>query len=410
MRFYRGIRFALAATLLLRSADLTLNAAEQSEIRRVVDANTAFAFDLYGQLKTNTGNVFFSPFSISTCLAMTYAGAGGDTAKQMAQVLHFPTNTGLLHVSMGEIQRQLANAQGQNGNELTVANGLWAQSTHPFLAAFLSVAKMNYAAELRQVDFTTAADAAAVEMGQWITAKTKGRIQAMFAPGSVGVDTRLVLVNLIYFKGRWTHTFAKSDTAQAPFHISPGNDVEVSLMHHLDMVKYAESDVFQTVELPYTGGALSTVIILPRNSGALAQVEAWLSPQFFSRWLSQMRPAKVEMFLPAFTLEVSLGLSSHLSKMGMTDAFQFPKADFSGMDGARDLFVWGILHKAWVQVNEEGTEAAAATSATVNVKGAGPPPPPVFRADHPFIFLIRDTRSGSLLFLGRLSQPTGPGT
>jgi serpin B len=408
MRFCRGIHFALAATLLLCFADLSLHAADQGEIRRVVDGNTAFAFNLYSQLKTNTGNVFFSPLSISTCLAMAYAGAHGATATQMAQALHFPTNAGTLHLSLGEIQRQLRNLQGQNGIELNIANGLWAQSSHSFLPAFLNVAKTCYDAEPRQVNFTTGADAAALEMSQWISAKTKGRIQSLVVPGSLSPLTRLVLANAMYFKGRWAHLFDKSGTAPAPFHISAGNDVDIPLMHHFDIVRYTESDVFQAVELPYTGGGLSMVLFLPRKPASLPQLEAWLSPQFLSRWLGQMSAKTVEIFLPGFQLEAGLNLNYELAKMGMLDAFQ-PKADFSGIDGDPDLFISAILHKAWVQVNEEGTEAATGTSSMLSQSSHAPPPSPVFRADHPFIFMIRETRSGCLLFLGRLSQPTRPG-
>ncbi len=218
--------------------------------------------------------------------------------------------------------------------------------------------------------------------------------------------TRLVLANAIYFKGVWANPYDKAQTSVQPFHVSMATQVDVPLMHHFDNVRYMENTNFQAVELAYRSNGLSMVILLPRQIDACSNLENQLAPALLSRSLSQMKQQRVEIFLPRFKLESGFDLNDTLSRMGMTDTFG-PKANFSGIDGTKLLYISGIFHKAWGEVNEEGTEAAAATAVTVTASAImkPPPPPPVFRADHPFIFLIRDTRLGTLLFLGRLANP-----
>jgi serpin B len=384
-----------------------MQAAQPGQTQALVDGNTAFACDLYSQLRNSPGNLFFSPYSVSTALAMTYAGARGDTETQMAQVLHLGKNQPGLHSAFGALQRQLNQAQQQKGIELSVANALWAQQDHPFLPAFLDIGKSEYEASLSQTDFKTSAEAARLEINGWVARKTKDRIKDILPPGSLDLYTRLVLANAIYFKGAWAEPFPKAETSPQPFHLTASRQTDVPLMHHFDTVKYLGNDSFQAVELPYAGGELSQVVLLPRKIDGCGALEGQLSAGFLSRCLGQMKRQPVELFLPRFKMESNFKLGDTLGKMGMSDAFG-PKANFSGMDGTQNLFISDVFHKAWVEVNEEGTEAAAAT--VVAVPGSvgmtkPPPPPPVFRADHPFIFCIRDTRSGSLLFLGRLADP-----
>ena len=376
------------------------------QTQALVDGNTAFACDLYAQLRSQPGNLFFSPYSISTALAMTCAGARGDTEKQMTQVLHLGRDPAAVHRAFGELQRLLAEADQQNGIQLRIANALWAQQSHPFLPAFLNIGKDDYQASLKLADFSTAAEAARRKINGWVAQQTKDRIQDILPPGSVDAATRLVLANAIYFKGAWAATFKKADTCPQPFYLSATSQKDTPLMHHLDEVRYMETGDFQAVELPYRGEQLSMLILLPRRMDGCGQLETRLTPGLLSGALAQMQRRKVDLFLPRFKTESSFALSRTLAGMGMSDAFG-PKADFSGMDGARQLYISGVFHKAWVEVNEEGTEAAAATAVTVAALAVhrAPPPPPVFRADHPFIFCIRDTRSGSLLFLGRFADP-----
>jgi serine protease inhibitor len=395
----------IASLLLCVSFGIT-TAAEPSSAARLAEGNAAFALDLYSQLKAQPGNLFFSPYSISTCLAMTYAGARGETEQQMAKVFHFGSDQHQLHLAFGELQRGLKTAEEQKGIELNIANALWTQPGHPFLEPFLKVARNEYQANVNQADFKTSAESARGQINRWVEEVTKEKIKDILPPASLTPDTRLVLANAIYFKGVWAAPFKKAETRPQPFHFTPTRQADVPCMHHVDTVKYMENDTLQAVELPYSSNRLSMVIVLPRLVDGCSQLETTLTPEFLQRTLAQMKKQKVELFLPRFKMESGANLNRDLAKMGMTDAFG-SKADFSGIDGTHLLYISAIFHKAWVEVNEEGTEAAAATATTITAMAVQrpPAPPPVFRADHPFLFFIRDTQSGSLLFLGRMAEP-----
>ncbi len=398
-----GIHRKLFVTVVMFS---TIFGSKASHGEPATDANTAFALDLYGQLKSTPGNLFFSPYSISSCLTMTYAGARGDTEKQMRQVLHLESDQRKVHAAFGELQHQLGKAGEQKGIELNVANSLWGQDGHPFLPAFLDTAKTNYQAKVTHVDFVKKSEKARAEINHWVAEKTKDKIQNILPAGSLTALTRLVLANAIYFKGAWAKPFDKEETAIQPFHLSGERNTNVPLMHHLDTVKYMDNPEFQAVELPYRGGELSMVVLLPRRNDGCGGLEARLTPALISRSIGQMKLQRVEIFLPRFKLESGINLNSALANLGMRDVFG-PQADFSGMDGSKWLFISGVYHKAWGEVNEAGTEATAGTVLALagSAVSKPPPPPPIFRADHPFIFFIRDTRSGCMLFLGRLAEP-----
>jgi serpin B len=376
----------------------------------VVEGNTAFALDLYTQLKDKPGNLFFSPYSISTALAMTYTGARGNIAKQIGQVLHFSQAPERLHSPFGNLQRQLAAAGNQDGIQLNIANALWAQQGHSFVPAFLNAATREYQASVNQTDFKTGANQATEKINAWIAKQTKGKIQDILPPGSLNDLTRLVLANAVYFKGAWAKRFNESATSPQPFHLASAKSVQVPLMNQVEEVRYVENTDFQAVELPYKGEGLSMVVLLPRQTDGCGSLENQFTSALLSGALRQMKKREVVILLPKFKLESTFNLDTTLANMGMPDAFT-DKADFSGIDGNKLLYISDVFHKAWGEVNEEGTEAAAATAIGVLTLGIHEPtpPPPVFRADHPFIFLIRDTRSGSLLFLGRLADPTQAG-
>lgn len=395
----------ISGILMLSSIFGSAARVQSAQTQALVQGNNAFALQLYGQLRATPGNLFFSPYSISTCLAMTYAGARGETEQQMARVFHFPGEQAQVHSSFGELQRQLGEA-AKEGIELNVANALWAEKEPPLLPAFLQIASGEYQANVNQADFRTSAEAARNQINQWVAQKTKDKIKDILPPGSIDGMTRMVLADAIYFKGTWLKQFEKGETRDQPFHLSSARQVQAPLMHHTDEVRYMEEDAYQAVELPYQGGELSMMVLLPRNVDGCTGLEAYLTPALLARSLSQMKKQKVEIFLPRFKLESKFELQQTLAKMGMPNAFG-AAADFSGMDGTRNLFISAVFHKAWGEVNEEGTEAAAATAITIKRSAIirEPAPPPVFRADHPFIFLIRDARSGSLLFLGRLANP-----
>ena len=268
-------------------------AAQPGPTKALVEGNTAFACDLYTQLRDSPGNLFFSPYSISTALAMTYAGARGNTEAQMARVLHFGRGQPQLPAAFGALQRQLNAVERLTRTELNLANALWAQKGHAFLPAFLNIGKGDYQANLNLADFQTGAETARRDINGWIAKQTKDKIRDILPPGSLGASTRLVLADAIYFKGAWAEPFPKARTSRQPFHLSSARQADVPLMHHFDTVKYEGNDSFQAVELPYIGGELSLVVLLPRKIDGCAQLEAQLSPDFLSRCLGEMKSQRV---------------------------------------------------------------------------------------------------------------------
>lgn len=384
-----------------------------AQVQSLVASNTTFALNLYRQLATNSGNLFFSPYSISTCLAMLYAGASGNTEQQMSQVLGFATDQQQFASTFGDLQRELEANQEPNVIELNIANALWTQKGFPFLPAFLATATNQYQANLSQADFATEADAMTEVINNWVAQETRDKIQNILSPGMVNPDTVLVLANAIYFLGVWTTSFEATNTSTQPFYLSSTSQVDAPLMHQpVGEVKfnYMATGDFQAIELPYGSNQVSMVILLPWQVEGWRQLEQELSPALLSNVLAQMTEQQVEVFLPRFTLESTFELCDTFATMGMPDAFTPFVADFSGIDGMKDLYVNFVVHKAWGEVNEAGTQAAAAT--VIGVVGTAVPfgGPPIFRADHPFIFFIRDTQSGSVLFLGRLANPNPSAT
>lgn len=378
--------------------------ARAADTAATATGNNAFAFDLYTKLGGGDGNLFFSPYSVSTCLGMTYAGAKGDTEEQMAKVFHFGSQADTA-AGFGELQSQLNALQEKKKFELNIANGLWAQKDKSFLPAFLDVAQKQYGARLELADFKTAAEQTRKEINDWVSDKTKGKITDLLPAGSVNGLTRLVLVNAIYFKGAWMSPFRAPLTGDQPFHTTADKTGTAKMMNQTGNFMYGEDDDLQILEMAYAGRDLSMVVLLPRKVDGLKALESELSADRLKGWLARMKGEEVRVSFPKFKLTSQFGLKETLEQMGMTDAFS-PSADFSGMDGSRELYVSAIVHKAYVDVNEEGTEAAAATGAVMAARAVRPRPQPVFRADHPFIFLIRDTHSGSILFLGRVTDPT----
>jgi len=381
--------------------------ASKADVASVVEGNSAFAFDLYAKLKTAKGNLIFSPCSISTALAMTYAGARGDTAAEMEKTLRFALGQDALHPAMADLVDDLNARGGDEGKaayELVVANRLWGQSGYNFLAPFLELNRTYYGAGLELVDFARATEAARKKINAWVEDQTRDKIRELLKPGVLNALTRLVLTNAIYFKGNWASEFKKERTADAPFHVTPEKTVDAPMMRQTEKFGYAETGDVQVLDMPYVGDDLSMTILLPKKADSLGDVEASLSAAQLKTWIARLREEKVAVFLPRFKVEFGLGLSETLKAMGMPLAFS-NAADFSGMDGTRDLYITAVIHKAFVEVNEEGTEAAAATGVVVGLKSA-PMKPLVFRADRPFVFLIRDRATGSVLFIGRVTDPT----
>ena len=378
----------------------------------IVQGNNTFALDLYAKLQETDGNAFFSPYSISTALAMTYAGAREQTATQMVEVLHFPvkTQTGDLGrqqfaLVFGELVKKL-NTRGEDGAyELSVANALWGQKDYGFLTKFLELVEKHYGGRLNEVDFVGATETARQTINAWVEKKTNDKIKNLIPKGVLDSMTRLVLTNAIYFKGNWARQFKEDKTKEAPFTLSGGKKVDVAMMNQTAKFGYMETDTFQGLELPYVDNELSMIVLLPKKYDGLGELEQSLTLEHLSQWQSKLVKREVVVSIPKFKLTSQFSLASVLKAMGMTDAFS-SSANFSGMNGKRDLFISAVIHKAYVDVNEEGTEAAAATAVTMRLTSMGPSSrPPVFRADHPFLFLIRDNQSGSILFIGRVMNP-----
>jgi len=375
------------------------------DAQAVVRENNKFALDLYGELKGAEGNLFFSPYSISTALAMTYAGARGNTETQMAQALHFTLNQERLHPAFSSLQAELDAAQESGQVLLRVANALWPQAGYPFLERFLALTKQYYGVSVTPVDYAGDTEGARRRINAWVEEKTEQKIKDLLGPGILNDLTRLVLANAIYFKGNWASQFDETLTEDAAFWATPSEAVEAPMMTQEREFRYAQHDDIQILELPYVGDDLSMIVLLPAQDGGLAKLEDALTPETMGRWTGQLREQGVIVFLPRFKMESLFRLDASLMSMGMKDAFDETRADFSGMDGRQQwLYIGAVIHKAFVDVNEEGTEAAAATAVVMMAKSM-PAPPATFRADHPFIFLIRENHTGSILFLGRVVNP-----
>lgn len=375
--------------------------------RAVANGSNEFAADLYARLSSGKStNLFFSPYSISVALAMTYAGAEGQTEAQMAKVLHFALPEAKLHQAFSGLQKRLTSNGDSSAFQLRVANRLWGQNDFHFLPTFLQVTSDNYGAELGQVDFKQT-EAARKTINAWVEEQTDDKIRDLLAPGVLDASTRLVLTNAIYFKARWEEQFSKSVTKDAPFHLVGHKQVTVPMMHQQHRFQYGETSSVQILELPYAGyEGLCMLILLPKKIDGLSDLEKVLTSENLHKWSAGLKSRQVDLYLPKFKMTSEFELGDVLKLMGMSLAFS-DKADFTGMSTQEPLLISAVIHKAFVDVNEEGTEAAAATAVGLRLAAALPQPeePVEFRADHPFVFLIRDNRTQAVLFLGRLVNP-----
>ena len=377
-----------------------------ADVPLVVKGNNEFAFDLYASLSAEqSGNLFFSPASVSTALAMTYAGARGETAEQMAEVLHFGIPHERLHPAfaslIGELRRE------GSGYHLLMANRLWGQHDFGFLPEFQGINQDHYGAELGRLDFKANTEAARGTINDWVAKHTADKIENLITSGMLGKLTRLVLVNAIYFKSEWANQFTRRMTEDAPFQVSAREKVTVPMMGQQDPFKYAAMKDLQILELPYAEHDLSMIVLLPKAVDGLRELETRLTTANLNRWLTGLKRQEVGVYLPRFKMTSAFQLNDALSSLGMKLLFSIEEADLSGMTDESALFVSAVVHEAWVDVDEDGTEAAAATAVIARSSESVPPPEPipVFRADHPFVFLVRHNQTGSILFLGRLVNP-----
>lgn len=377
--------------------------ASTSNLDILVTGNNTFAIDIYRSLSEKDGNIFLSPYSISSALAMTYAGARGDTAKEMANTLHFNLPQEDLHKSFYDLSNLLVS--NGKGYQLSIANALWGQIGYKFNKDFIDITNRYYGAGFREVDYIDPENRENTRqiINKWVEDKTNNKIRNLIGPRDLNNLTRLVLTNAIYFKGRWEIQFDPKKTKDSPFYISDKKKVNVPMMEQSGEFRYMEDDEVQVLELPYSGKDLSMVIILPRPEISLSKVEKELSIEKLRYWISGLSKNIVDVYIPRFKMENRFVLNETLQRLGMVSAFDTRFADFSGMTPRAELYISKVIHQSFIEVNEEGTEAAAATAVIMGGKALAMNP--VFRADRPFIFLIRDTRSGSILFIGRLVEP-----
>jgi serpin B len=379
-------------------------AVSPEQLASLVEGNTAFATDLYRLVRGEPGNLFMSPHSISIALAMTYAGAAGSTATQMADALHFTLPEPELHAAFNALDLALASraAQAQGDTipfRLTTANALFGQLGWSFEAPFLDTLAESYGAGVRVLDFAADPDGARTTINDWVEDRTNDRIEDLLPEGSIQTSTRLVLANAIYFSAAWSNPFAVAETADRPFHLAGGATVMVPTLHQDAERGYGAGPGYRAAELPYDGEQLSMVVIVPDD---LAAFEAALDGDRLAAIIDSITAHELELSLPKFRFDAPLGLAEHLAALGMVDAFT-EAADFSRIDGARDLLIQDVLHEGFVAIDERGTEAAAATA--VIIGDTSVPERATLAVDRPFVFLIRDRPTGAVLFLGRVVDP-----
>jgi len=386
-------------------------------IQEVVDANNQFAFDLYKELdKSEQGNIFYSPYSISAALAMTYEGANGQTADEIKSVFHFPEND-ILRPNFAAIYNEINSGNG--AYELRTGNALWAQKDFPLLEDYTNRVEKYYGGKATNVDFVKEPEKSRQTINAFIEEQTNNRIKDLIPKGFIDSTTRLVLTNAIYFKGTWEWEFDESKTQERDFKVTPNNIVKTPMMYmNPDKAKfnYADLGKLQILELPYKGGKISMLILLPKQGEyynfengkrvtynyTLKDIE--LSSKKLEEWKNKMKETKMDSIsLPKFEFDSKYFMADTLRAMGMPTAFS-GSADFSGIDGRKDLFIDQVIHQSYIKVDEKGTEAAAATAVGMKLT-AVPQHENIFNANHPFIFIIQDRKTGNILFMGRVVNP-----
>ena len=376
---------------------------ESRDLPRLVEGANEFALDLYSRLQSSKHNLFFSPYSISTALSMLFAGARGRTAQQMAEVLRLPMDGRRLHGAVRALREGLGE---EEACELSTANSLWGQEGYTFRGAYLELLETAYGAGLFEVDFENARETARRRINKWVSERTRGRIPVLIPPDVLDPTVRLILANAIYFKGEWEIPFPGDLTSESIFRLPGGKEpVPVAMMAQTTSFRFHQEHDLQVLEMPYRGDRLAMLFVLPREPDGLPEVEAALGKGKLKSWIRHLREREVIVSIPRFEMTTGAFLADVLGSMGMNDVFQRSRANLSGITLAERCCLSEVIHRAFVEVNEMGTEAAAATGMLAVASAIDLDPPPVFCADHPFLFLIRDVRSQAILFLGRLVKP-----
>ena len=386
--------------------------ATDPDLTALVRGNTSFAFDLYEALGGDGDNLFYSPYSISLALAMTHAGARGDTETQMADTLHFDLAQDELHPTFNALDLELASRgkdEDAGGFTLRIANAVWAQHDYEFQQTFIDLLAESYGAGVRPANFREAPEESRATINDWIAEQTEDKVVDMIPQGIINKLTRMVLANAIYFKAAWALPFEEQDTSEGPFQLLDGSETLVPMMRQTEWFGYARGDGYQVVDLPYVGHDISMTILLP-DEGRFGEFEDSMDAALLERVLGDAQREHLDLVMPKFEFESKFELAETLRPMGMPNAFDMRASDFSGMDGnscfagdAPCLFIREVIHQAFVSVDEQGTEAAASTAVMMQLESE----PSELAIDRPFVFLIRDSATGAILFLGRVLDPRG---
>ena len=379
-------------------------AQKSNDLQTVVKCNNAFAFDLYYKFKGKEGNLFFSPYSISSVLSMTYEGAKGQTAEEMQAVLHLPDDKNKIRFGFKSIYNELNKAD--KSYKLTAANALWAQEDYHFDDEYFNVVDEYYDGRVTNLNFKIDTENSRITINNWVEDKTNDKIKNLIPKGILSRMTRLVLTNAIYFKADWLNQFDAKDTWDGKFKLNSGQSVDTDMMHQTNNYNYGETDNLRLLEMDYLGNDLSMLIILPKENN-ISQMEGIFSRENLDAWKKAMQNEKVRVALPKFKFETKYFMTKDLQEMGMQTAFKYPDADFTGMSLTGELYIDEVIHQTFIEVAEYGTEAAAATGLIIEFYAAPQrEQPKIFYADHPFIFIIQQKDSGNILFMGRMSDPT----
>ena len=375
-------------------------------------ASNTFGFDLWSRVRGAPGNLSISPASISTALAMTWGGAKGDTAAEMKQALRLGVDADAAMTGWGQLAAALQDRS--RSLVLRIANRLFGEETYRFEAAYLEKTRAAYGAPLEAIDFAKAPEPARAHINKWVADQTEQRIKDLLPPRSIVSDTRLVLVNAIYFLADWKDPFEKHATREQPFTVAPGKTRPAMLMVRRGSYRMAKADGVSVLELPYAGGDAAMLVVLPDRVDGLEAVEKTLDAAKLAAWTQALAPQELLVWLPRFVVDppAAMELSKPLQALGMARAFDRERADFTAIANppkpADRLYIGAVFHKAFVKVDEKGTEAAAATAVAMPRGGGAPRPVPEFKADHPFLFFIVDKASGLVLFMGRVAEPKAP--
>jgi serpin B len=403
-----SILFAILSFLVPAALIATPGAPSSPGSPNLPDNGSGFALALYRKLSISEENLFFSPSSVETALSMTMNGARGRTQSQMTGVLGIGTNEIESHNrSMARFESREKTIEKKGRITIREANSLFPQKGFALSSSWLRDIRRFYGATITPVNYMTETEKARIIINRWVESKTENRIRELIKPGILDALTRLSLVNAVYFKGDWEIPFKKENSTEAPFFKSGGRMVNTTLMHQTSTFRYGAPGSVRLIELPYAGNDVTMLVVLPQKEMPLSAVEKNLDTAMLAEWDKSLAEKKVEVYLPRFRATAAFRLDKTLKEMGMSDAFSQELADFSGMvDGRSKLYIGAVVHKAFVDVDEKGTEAAAATAVIMQLKSAMPEPVPVFRADRPFLFMIREKSTGKILFIGRLNDPS----